>query len=214
MTITEVLQMIHIKYEFNVDYFVPTSEDYLVRLGLVNDKINMWENEDGILWRELFTTVNDTLDVNSSFALTDFILPANRLEIGDEYYEYISPELLQEQQKMSSGMNVFTITGGDADKSLTVYPAVGAQPFSLRYYAKARTYTTGLETEPLHMADPYFAIYAVVSELYLDDGDTEKAGVAMQIATQKLDGMKSKNAAVPVFVDTKQPDYEFKGFGN
>ncbi len=214
MTIQEVLNQIHIKYEFNTDFFDMANEDQKVRLALVNDKINMWENENGILWRELYTTVSDTLDSNGSFNLTNFILPANRLEIGSDYYEYISPELLQEQQKFNSNAKVYTVTGGVSDKTLTVYPNPGPVGFSLRYYKKATTYLTGTETTELEMSDPYFVIYSVVAELYLDDGDTEKSSVAIQIATQKLEGMKSKNAAVPVFVDTKQPDYQFKGFGN
>lgn len=214
MTILEVLNQIHIKYEFNVEFFDAASEDQQVRLALANDKINMWENEDGILWRELYTTVSDTLDTNSQFALTDFILPANKLEIGSIYYDYLSPELVQEQQIYASSKNIYTVTGGDQDKSITVYPDASGEDFSLRYYKKALQYTDQTATEPLEMADPYFVIYAVVSELYLDDGDTEKAGVAMQIATQKLEGMKSKNGSVPVFTETKQSDYTFMGFGN
>lgn len=213
MLIADILKAIHIKYEFNVEYFDETSEDCQVRLALVNDKINMWENEDGILWRELFVTVNDTLDSNGEFDLTDFILPANDLVIGDERYEYISPELLQANQYNEAG-NVFTITGGDGEKKLSVYPNPGFANFSLRYYKKARTYTSTTDLNHVEMADPYFIVNAVVSELFLDDGDTEKAGVAIQIATQKLDAMKTKNATVPVFVDTKQADYNFNGFGN
>ncbi len=214
MTITEVMNMIHIKYDFNVEYVEAGSDDYGVRLALVNDKINMWENEDGILWRELFTKITDRFTDEATFPVTDLILPANRILSDGNYYEYISPELLQEQEKMSPGQLMFTITGGDTTKELNVPTERANEEFEFYYYKKALQYVDGTETEALEMADPYFAIYAVVSELFLDDGDTEKAGVAMQIATQKLDGMKSKNAAVPVFVDTKQPDYQFRGFGN
>jgi len=214
MTITEVLNQIHVKYEFNVEYFDMTNEDQLVRLALVNDKINMWENEDGILWRELFTSVQDRFTDEATYPVEDLILPANRILSDGVYYEYISPELLQEQEKMAPGQHMFTITGGDTEKVINVPAERANEEFSFYYYKKARQYTTGVETEPLEMADPYFVIYSVVAELFLDDGDTEKAAVAVQIATQKLEGMKSKNAAVPVFVDTKQPDYQFQGFGN
>jgi hypothetical protein len=214
MTIQEVLNQIHIKYEFNVEYFDMANEDQKVRLALVNDKINMWENEDGILWRELFVSVQDRFTDEATYPVPDLILPANRIVSDGNYFEYISPELLQEQEKMSPFQKMFTITGGDTEKVINVPADRANEEFRFYYYKKARTYVTGEETEPIEMADPYFIIYAVVAELFLDDGDTEKSSVATQIATQKLEGMKSKNSAVPVFVDTKQPDYQFKGFGN
>ena len=83
MTITEVLNQIHVKYEFNVEYFDMTNEDQLVRLALVNDKINMWENEDGILWRELFTSVQDRFTDEATYPVEDLILPA-----GTHFYNH------------------------------------------------------------------------------------------------------------------------------
>lgn len=214
MTIDEVMKAIHVKYEHNTDYYDSSHEDYKTRLALVNEKINMWENEEGILWRELFTTVTDRFDDNGTYEISDILMPANKILCNGVYYEYLSPELIQEQEKYDLGKNVFTITQEDGVKSLNVRPALANEQFTFNYYRKATTYSTGSETEPLDMADPYFVVHSVAAELFLDDMDTEKAGVAVQIATQKLEGMKAKNAAVPVFVDTKQEDYTFNGFGN
>lgn len=214
MLIAEIMNIIHVKYEFNKDYFDATSEEYGLRLMLANDKINMWENEDGILWKELYTTSTGTLDGSGEASITDFKLPANKLQIGDDYYNYVSPELVQEAMIQRQTDKIFTVEGGDEAQTLRVFPNTGVIDYSLQYYKKAHVYTDGTDTTPIEMSDPYFIVNMVVGDLYLDDGDTEKASVVTQIGTQKLEAMVSRNAALPPFHDNKQPDYSFRGFGN
>jgi hypothetical protein len=217
MLVSEALRIIHLKYEFNTFYPEDFSEDYELRLALINDKINMWENEDGILWRELYTRVSDRFDDDATYTITDMKVPANKLLSNSCYYEYYSPELIQEQSINDPEAKVFSITGGDVEKTINAKPELANEVFEFYYYKKARTFLLGTENAPeglIEMSDPYFVIYSVVSELFLDDGDTEKAGVAIQVATQKLEAMKTRNAIVPVFGKIKQQDYTFKGFGN
>lgn len=212
MTITECLQAIERRYEHGTDYYDATSEDFLLRLGLVNDKINMWEREAGMLWRELYTSTTDTLDANGEAVITNLHMPSGKLVIGDDYYEYLSPELIQESVRYET-KDLFTILGGNMTRKVKVYPNPGAVAFTLPYYKTATTFTAGTDTAAIEMSDPYFIVHMVCSDLFMDDGDQDRASIEIQIASEKMGAMRIQNEAVPPFTNAKQEDYKFSGFG-
>jgi len=59
------------------------------------------------------------------------------------------------------------------------------------------------------MADPMFAVYYVLSELKKDEGDTSALG----IATQKLEGMRTRNVAPAWLQDSTEFSPADDGFG-
>ena len=59
------------------------------------------------------------------------------------------------------------------------------------------------------MADPMFAVYYALSELKKDEGDA----TAATIATQKLEGMKTRNIMPSWYEDNSLNDGTMEGFG-
>src|SRR3990167_6160218 len=84
-TLTDFIKYTNILYE--ADSTVPTSteEDFLVWTELANIAISLWENEEGVLWKELFVKLADASDgdktttaADYSYAVpTDFRFPAS-----------------------------------------------------------------------------------------------------------------------------------------
>src|SRR3972149_11545619 len=71
---------------YEIDSTAPTAgeEDYLVWTSLLNVAKGLWENEEGVLWKELFVKLEDaatgdkTTDGTTSYTCpTDFIFPAS-----------------------------------------------------------------------------------------------------------------------------------------
>lgn len=214
MTITECLQTIQRRYEFSTDYYHPDSEDFMLRLGLVNDAINIWANENGTQWRELVTSTGGTLNIDGEVEIPDLFMPTGKLQIGKEYYEYVTPEQIQECLHLDKGRLVYTVLGGEGHKVVKAFPNPGAVSFMFPYYKRAITFTSGADTADIEMSDPYFIIHTVVSDLFMDDGDNLRANVESQKANGKIDSMRLSNDSYPAFTDAKQPDYNFFGFGN
>lgn len=173
--------------------------DYTVWLSLLNIAVNIWEHEEGILWKELFVKLADasTGDKTTTTATTydvpdDFKFPASGyvwLGSGTNKtpYKVIPQEQVQIAENDSSNWCYFLM---DTTPSLEFNPNLSitsGQTINYNYYKTATKLTTGSST--FEMADPMFAIYYVVSELKKDEGDTS----ALTIATQKLEGMKTRN---------------------
>lgn len=214
MTITECLKSIERRYEHSTDYYDATSEDFLLRMGLANDKINMWEREAGSLWRELYTSSTGTLDADGEDLITDLHMPSGKIVVDGSYYDYLSPELVQESQRIEPTTKIYTILGGQMSRTVKVYPNPGAVAYSMPYFKAAHQYTDGADTTEIEMSDPYFIVHSVCGDLFMDDGDQDRASIEIQIAAEKMSAMRMQNESVPVHTDQYTKDYEFNGFGN
>lgn len=192
----------YLNYLFEGDSTAPSSgeEDYTVWTGLINTAVNLWENEEGILWNELFVKLADaatgdktTSAGDLSYAVpTDFRFPASGyvwLGTGTSKtaYKIIKQEQVHLFENDSGNWCYFLMDGSPTLEFNPNLTFSGSQTISYNYYKHATSLTTGSST--FEMSDPMFAIYYALSELRKDEGDTS----SLTIATQKLEAMKTRN---------------------
>lgn len=198
-TVDDAVTFLNALYE--ADSTAPTSgdEDYTVWTSLFNIAVNIWESEEGVLWRELFVSLVDASDgdktttagVTSYDVPTDFVFPASGyvwLGSGTNKipYKVIPIENVQLTENDISHWCYFT------GSKLEFNPNLASNIFadytiSYDYYKYATKLTTG--SSVFEMSDPMFAVYYALSELKKEEGDTS----ASLVASQKLEGMKTKN---------------------
>ena len=225
MTIAQALTILHKLYERNTDEPASSEADYSVRIELINQAINLWENVPEIAWSELVSTHEDTIATsdNDYSGPTDLIYPVGFLSVYDSngtptLYGYKRPEEKHKLEKTDPSATFYYLTGGDSAKIINIRPtptaAINGQTFKLDYYKRATIYSTGEETTPIEMGDPYFAIYFALSQLYLDDRNFEAYDDMRAIANEKLSAMRIKNEATPFFQHSQMDETYFGGFGN
>lgn len=195
-------------------------EDFTVWLSLFNIAVNLWENEEGILWRELFVKLADastgdktTTTGDYSYACPqDFVFPVSAyvwLGSGNNKtaYKVIKQEEIQLYENDGGKWCYFLMDGSptlEFNPNLTI-PA--AQTISYNYYKTATKLTGGSST--FEMSDPMFAIYYALAELTKEEGNQG----ALTISTQKLEGMKTKNTMPSWFQNDSLIDPVEEGFG-
>lgn len=199
----DAIEYLNILYEG--DSTPPTSgeEDYDVWKGLLNVAVDLWENEEGILWDELFVKLDDaatgdkTIDSSDfSYAVpTDFRYPASGyvwLGSGSNKtpFKVIKQKDLQLYENNTGNWCYFLL---DGSPTLEFNPNANLPDgYTIRYnyYKTADKLTTG--SDAFDMSDPMFAVYYALSELKKEEGDTS----SLTIATQKLEAMKTRNMSV------------------
>lgn len=207
---------------YDSDSTAPTSgeEDYTVWTSLANIAINVWENEEGILWNELFVKLADAATGDKTTAVgdysyvvpTDFRFPASGYvwlgsNANKTAYQIIKQRDLQAYENNGGNWCYFLMDGTPTLEFNPNLTFTSAQTINYAYYKKASTLTTGSST--FEMSDPMFAVYFVLSELKKEEGNSGE----LQIASQKLEGMKTLNE-MPSWLET----YSFQnkteyGFG-
>jgi hypothetical protein len=207
---------------YESDSTAPTSgdEDYLVWTSLVNIAVDLWENEEGILWKELFVKLEDAADGDKTVTAGDYsyVLPTNFrfpasgfvwLGTGTNKtaFQVIKQEDLVLYENDMGNWCYFLM---DTTPTLEFNPnctLTTGDTLSYNYYKKATALTTGAST--FEMSDPMFAVYYVLSELKKEEGDTSAA----LIATQKLEGMKTRNSMPTWYQPSQLSDNLIEGFG-
>lgn len=221
-TVNDAIDYINTLYES--DDTPPTSgdADFSVWLALLNISVNIWEQEEGVLWRELFVKLSSaadgsktTLANTTSYACpTNFVFPASGyvwLGSGTSKvaYKVIPIEEVQAYENDSSHWCYF-VQG--ASPTLELNPNLASTmpasyTISYNYYKKATKLTSG--TSAFEMSDPMFAVYYAVSELKKDEGDTS----ALVVATQKLEAMRVKNIMPTWLEQSDLSSFTDVGFG-
>ncbi|OFW53971.1 MAG: hypothetical protein A2163_07825 [Actinobacteria bacterium RBG_13_35_12] len=219
-TLDNAIEYLNNLYE--ADSTVPTSteEDYIVWTSLFNTAVNLWENEEGILWRELFVKLANAADGDKtvtagdySYAVpTDFRFPASGyVWLGTApnatAYRVIKQEEVQLFENNTEKWCYFLM---DTTPTLEFNPQINlttGDTISYMYYKNATALTTGAST--FEMSDPMFAVYYALAELKKEEGDP----TAQAIATQKLEAMKTRNIMPAHFQANKLENYLESGFG-
>lgn len=178
-------------------------EDYIVRTHLANLAINVWEGEEGMLWNELFVKLADASDGDKttsandySYAVpTDFRFPASGfvwLGSGTSKtpYQIIKQEDVQLYENNKDNWCYFLMDGSPTLEFNPNLSIAGSQTISYLYYKKASKLTSG--SSSFEMSDPMFAVYFALSELKKEEGNS----MELQLASQKLNAMKSRNEQV------------------
>lgn len=218
-TLTNAIAKINTLY--NGSSTPPSSgeEDYLVWTDLINVGINIWENEEGMLWRQLFVKLADAPDgdkttdgTNSYDCPTLFKFPNSAfvwLGTGDNKtaYRVIKQEDIQLYENNGGHWCYFLM---DSSPTLEFNPNLTidtGSTISYNYYKEATPVSTGSDT--FEMSDPMFAVFYALSELKKEEGDTS----ALTIATQKLEAMKTQDNMASEFQENTVINPTGTGFG-
>ena len=91
-TTADILQAIYRIVAGDTDYPSSGEDDYDLRLGLVNDYIKEWEDEEGTLWNELWKMASFSSTSASSYDLSstvsDLNFPGGFVELVSSTGEY------------------------------------------------------------------------------------------------------------------------------
>ena len=175
-------------------------EDYDVWTALLNAAVNIWENEEGILWRTLFVKLADAADGDKTTSANDysyatpsyFVFPSSGyvwLGSGTNKiaFKVIKQEDVQLYENDQGNWCYFLLDGSPTLEFNPNCQIPANYTISYNYYKSANALATGTDT--FDMTDPMFAVFYALSELKKEEGDTS----ALSIATQKLEAMKTKN---------------------
>lgn len=216
-TLADFIGYVNSLYE--LDSTAPSSgdEDYTVWTALANVAVNLWENEEGMLWNELFVKLVDAADgdkttVADTFSYdlpTDFRFPASGFVwlgsgTNKSVLKVIKREEIQLYENDTSHWCYFTGSTLELNPNLTVE---GDYTISYGYYKYATKLTTSTDT--FEMSDPMFAVYYALAELKKEEGDTSAA----VIATQKLEAMRTKNMMPTWYQEDSLQNKVSEGFG-
>lgn len=196
-----------------------TDEDYTVWTSLFNIAIDLWENEEGMLWRELFVDLSDAADgdtttvasTNTYDLPSDFRMPASAFVwfgtgSNKTTYTVIPIEEVHLHENDTGKWCYFDIP----NLKLEINPNVsvtGGYTINYKYYKTASKVSSGTDT--FDMSDPMFAVYYALAELKKEEGDTSAAA----IATQKLEAMKTRNEVPAWFQTDNLKNKTEHGFG-
>ena len=210
-TVTDAISYINSLYESDSE--VPTSgdEDFTVWLSLLNTAVNLWETEEGMLWKELFVKLaaGQGGDVTTSAGDYSYAVPTLFRFPASAYvwlgsgtnktpYKIIRQEDIQLYENNNDNWCYFLM---DTSPTLEFNPNCtieAGQTINYNYYKYATKLTAGSDT--FEMSDPMFAVYYALGELKKDEGDSS----GLQIASQKLEGMKTLNM-MPTWLEDQDP---------
>lgn len=218
MEISSAINQVHLLSQGNTDYPSSGEDDFALYLGFINNAIGIWQHQEGIAWNELSSTATGTLaSGDATYNLpADFALPAGQVFISSTHYQYSTVAENAVTSEVDGAFKRYTITGPNGAKVLTLYPTPGSAedglPYTLPYYKEATTFTTGAETTPLEMSDPYYAVHYAVGMVMLEDNPTV-ASTHIGLANQKLMSMRIHNDVKPAGTFEIHQDLG-GGFGN
>jgi len=230
MTLTQAQTALHKLYIGDNDVPTASDDDWAVRTEFIKMAVNMWENEKGVLWNELWTTRVAAATGDATIVGSDLVYatPTNLRFLGgfirtynvntttqQSYWAIASPS--EAELFKNIGRQSAYLTG---NKSTGFFIEFFSQPtvddtIDYPYYKEATAPSSG--SDVLEMSDPYFVVYMALSKLHEQDGDGDRATVALTMAEQKLAAMRTLNAMVPNYQANPIPTTDVllgrEGFG-
>ncbi len=223
MTLTEFQTKLHELYQLDSSVPASTEEDYAVRTNLLETAINLWFNEEGTMWRELWTQATGTTTTSTTITLpTDFKFPGGFFRtkndgVNWQYWPILDQPKSELYKNITNQPQFAWITGNKKagfTLNLSVAPTNGVA-YDLPYYKEPVIPSAGGDV--IEMSDPFFAIYVALSKLHENDGEGDRATLALQIADTRLKSMKFLNSKAPSYQDNAVPDRDMElgsgGFG-
>jgi hypothetical protein len=196
MTLDKILKTIHRLYENNTDYPVSGSDDYDLRLGLVNDAILEWAETENVKWKQLYKTATGTISGTTISAPADFVSISSLLKISSNYYVYKKVDEAMNILRTNPSKKMFWITGSYGSYIINVNPTPTIGDTYTFYYYKSPTSLVNATDIP-EMSKPMFIVYWVLARLYEADGDNNKMSFYEQKAADRLADMMLENEAPP-----------------
>ena len=195
MNTEDILNTIHRIYENNTDYPEVDSDDFTLRLGLVNDSIKAWESVENVKWRELFATKTGNIVTLPLDVPADFVDISSFLQIGSDYYSYEKNDNVMAVQRQNPSKKFFYITGSPGAYKININPAPSSGTYSYSYYKKASKMING-ESVP-ELSKPMYIVYWVLARLYEADGRNDMVSFYEQKANDMLAEMIALNESPP-----------------
>ena len=220
MTEQQLVQAVHRLYEKNTDYPDPSSEDYGLIRGFLNDAIEAWGDkgkEASTKWRELFTTLSvasdgDKVTVNGQAeydAPSDFVEISSFVEVDGQLYSYLKPDKVLSVLNIDPQRKFYYITGSGSTQKIVLNPAPTVDGVDIKYSYYKRPSLLADEADVIEMKKPYFAIYFAVSSL-TDEERPDLAGTYLVRAGGIIDEMVIDNELTPFGHSFALEDYDFE----
>lgn len=224
----DLQQRIHRKAELDSDYPTAGETDYTVRTGLINDWIHNWEDEEGVLWNELFTegsitSTGATSYVLSSSAITNVKYPLGGfIRIVDSNSNTVLIYKIKKPHEVQLSVNSteqYAYFLGDPQNGYTLYfnpsiPPTSGTTIKFAYYKKATELSSS--TDKPEMVNPLYIVHGVVSDIYSTE-DPSESDKNFQIAQAKLKAMKIRNMQPAWYqenyIKDRMTSFSFGGFG-
>jgi len=226
LTESDLQDAIHTLYETDATTPASTDDDYIIRRRLINVAINRWENNMGTIWNELWTntsvvstgaTLTIATDDTTYNAPTSFLFPGGFVKImdGTNIHQTI-PVIKPEEAQIYTTTQAAYFTGNPKDGyvlNLTQKPQSNINGFTLKYDYYKRAEAMDATTDIPEMADPYYIVYAVVSELHKGDNNITLYQAALQEAEERLRQMVMKNTMYANYQDHGLQDQQYINTG-
>ena len=205
-----------------LDSTAPSSgdEDYTVWTDLLNTAVNLWENEEGTLWNELFVKLDSGQGGDTSTSADDFsyALPTLFRFPASGYvwlgsgtnktaFKVIKQHEVQLFENNSENWCYFLL---DSSPTLEFNPNCtfdASLTINYNYYKWATALSTG--SDSFEMSDPMFAVYYALAELTKEEGNAQ----SLNLASQKLEAMKTRNSMPAWFQEDSFTRNTGTGFG-
>jgi hypothetical protein len=226
ITESDLQDSIHSLYEADATTPESTDDDYILRRRLINIAINRWENNMGTLWNELWTntaTVSTgatlTIATNDTTyaAPTSFVFPGGYVKIMNGTTEHLKiPVIKPEEAQIYTNTQAAYFTGSPNTGyvlNLTVAPSADINGFTLKYDYYKRAEAMDATTDIPEMSDPYYIVYAVVSELHKGDNNLALYQATLAEAEERLKQMVVKNTLYANYQDHGMPDQQLINTG-
>lgn len=219
-TLAQAISLLNSLYEADSDPPAEGEEDFTVWTALLNLGVSLWENEEGMLWKELFVKLADAADGSKTITANTFSYstPSNFKFPATGYvwigsgtsktaYRIITQNDLQLYENNVGRWCYFQMDGSPTLEFNPNLHLTTGGTISYSYYKKASALSTGADI--FEMSDPSFCIYYALSELKKEEGDSS----ALAIATQKLEAMKTRNMLASDWEESTLRSKYGRGFG-
>lgn len=184
MTYADLFEAYYTQYRLESDTPASTDDEYIVGMRLANEAVSRWENYDGTLWKELFTTLQDSAQVSPALVTTvttndsTYTAPTDMRKAGGNVrilgtdgntvrtYKVID----QQEVQFKGDQTQFAYFTGDPTNGFVLHlnPAPDAGISGLEidydYYKKATRFTTG--TDETEMSQPYFIVHRMLANRF------------------------------------------------
>lgn len=214
----DIINRIHRITIGDSDYPSSGDDEYDLNLGLINDFIDEWQNEEGILWNELWkeasfaSTSATSYDLSSS--VSDLVFPGGYVTLESSGATYWEVKKLEDVINLTNNQGHWCYFTGDPQNGFTLhfnpncYPGDGTIKFP--YYKKA-THLSDTTDLP-EMSDPTYLVHMVASQNLAED-DPGSSDTHFEIGQAKLRAMKTKNLMSPPWQSDRLQDKAGTGFG-
>lgn len=220
MTLDEFQANLHALYQGDTNTPTSSEDDYTYRTSLLKAAINDWNSEKGIQWAELakWNTDSQTQTTDGTtvrFACySDFAYPGGYVLLKNSSGQYAKYDVIPPQKaqlyKGTTGTKCW-FSGNAKDGFYLNFISAPATGYTIEYPYYKTVYVPSSAAHIIEMSNPWFAVYTALSKLHEQDGEGDRAILALQKANNAMGDMRVKNDFPLWFQDHAVDDRDFVG---